>query len=140
MSAKHTTCIPDGYSVDESGIVYADTDWRGFGFRALTQDLNSHGYPSVRLVFPDGTRKRVAVHRMVAEAFLSPRPSPEHEIRHLNGDRKDNRARNLKWGTRSENAQDRVQHGRTYRPDWSDPEKRERWSASMRGKKKVSHA
>jgi len=55
------------------------------------------------------------VHRMVAEAFHGPRPSPAHEVRHLDGDRANNRPSNLAWGTRQENAADRDLHGTTAR-------------------------
>lgn len=112
---SHTSCIPDGYTVDENGIVYSSIEWRGSEYRAMNQTLNSHGYPSVRLIFSDGFRRRIVVHRMVAEAFLGPRPSPQHEIRHLNGNKEDNRTDNLAWGTRKENAEDRERHGRTSR-------------------------
>lgn len=55
------------------------------------------------------------VHRMVAEAFHGPKPSPDHEVRHLDGDRTNNRAINLAWGTHAENIDDRAQHGTTAR-------------------------
>lgn len=61
----------------------------------------------------NGFRKRRYVHHVVAEAFLPPRPSPEHELRHLDGDRANNAASNLAWGTRQDNANDRAAHGRT---------------------------
>jgi len=53
------------------------------------------------------------VHRMVTEAFHGPRPTPQHQVRHLNGDRTDNRAENLAWGTAQENIDDRAVHGTT---------------------------
>jgi hypothetical protein len=37
------------------------------------------------------------------------------EVRHLNGKRDDNRVANLAWGTRTENAADRLAHG----TDWN---------------------
>lgn len=63
----------------------------------------------------DGKRLRRYVHSLVAYAFLPPRPSSEHEVRHLNGERGDNHIDNLAWGTRKENAADRERHGRTAR-------------------------
>lgn len=50
------------------------------------------------------------VHRLIALTFHGPRPEGL-EIRHLNGDMHDNRACNLRYGTHSENEQDKVQHG-----------------------------
>ncbi|MEE9384561.1 MAG: HNH endonuclease signature motif containing protein [Nannocystaceae bacterium] len=51
-----------------------------------------------------------SVHTLVLTAFVHPRP-PEMETRHLNGKKLDNRLENLAWGTRAENAQDKVKHG-----------------------------
>lgn len=54
--------------------------------------------------------KQFRVHRLVLEAFVGPCPT-EMEARHLNGDRMDNRLENLRWGTKSENAYDKIRHG-----------------------------
>jgi hypothetical protein len=51
----------------------------------------------------------------VAAQFLPERPSPEHEVRHLDGNKDNPHADNLAWGTRKENADDRERHGRTSR-------------------------
>lgn len=51
-----------------------------------------------------------AVHQLVAEAFLGPRPAGQ-EVRHLDGNGLDNRRGNLAWGTRAENMQDSIRHG-----------------------------
>ncbi|WP_407641233.1 HNH endonuclease signature motif containing protein [Aurantiacibacter spongiae] len=75
---------------------------------------NADGYPSVRLTI-NGKRSRLAVHRLVAREYLSPRPSPAHEVRHLDGDKTNNSVENLAWGTTKENAEDRERHGRTSR-------------------------
>src|SRR5690606_26890186 len=82
--------------------------------RELRQDLNDDGYPSVRIT-TDGKRTRFAVHVLVAKHHLPPRPSPQHEVRHLDGNRMNPSASNLAWGTRQENADDRETHGRTSR-------------------------
>lgn len=49
-------------------------------------------------------------HIMVLEAFVGPRP-PGMQVRHLNDIKDDNRLSNLRWGTSSENAKDRVRNG-----------------------------
>jgi hypothetical protein len=54
--------------------------------------------------------KRFPVHRLVAEAFIGPRPE-DLDTRHLNGVWTDNRAANLTYGTRSDNMQDAIRHG-----------------------------
>lgn len=67
------------------------------------------GYPRVSLR-RDGRDTVRAVHVLVAEAFIGPRP-PGHEVRHINGVRTDPGAHNLIYGTRSENMRDAVRHG-----------------------------
>lgn len=57
-----------------------------------------------------GSSVKLQVHRLVLQAFVGPCP-PGMECRHLNGDEQDNRVENLRWGTPSENARDRVRHG-----------------------------
>lgn len=51
------------------------------------------------------------VHALVCSAFHGPKSDPKLQVRHLNGDRLDNRPENLRWGTCSENMHDRVRHG-----------------------------
>ena len=51
----------------------------------------------------DGNAKMHKLHRIVAEAFV-PNPDNKPEIDHINTDRTDNRAENLRWVTRKENA------------------------------------
>ena len=58
-----------------------------------------------------GQAREVTVHRLVAEAFLGPCPDG-HEVRHLNGDKLDNRICNLAYGPRSQNVLDTYIHRR----------------------------
>lgn len=76
--------------------------------------LKPHDLPYLRVELSRENRQYVRrVHRLVAEAFHGPAPEG-HEVRHLNGDSHDNRASNLRWGTRAENMQDMVRHGRSH--------------------------
>jgi hypothetical protein len=50
------------------------------------------------------------IHALVCEAFHGPRPIGA-EVRHLDGNRFNNAAANLAWGTPQENAADRALHG-----------------------------
>lgn len=112
--SKHTIPDFDGYAATISGHIYSTkSNWRGIGCRKLAADLNSHGYPRVRLTIAGGKRRSMAIHRLMAATFLPPRPSAAHEVRHLDGNKTNNAASNLKWGTRKENAEDRARHGRT---------------------------
>ena len=71
------------------------------------------GKPYLRVTLSDNDNRQVTrkVHILVLETFTGPRPSPEHETRHLDGNHTNNHLHNLKWGTIQENADDRVAHG-----------------------------
>lgn len=104
-----------GYEVTEDGKVFSIShNWRGYGRREMTQEINDDGYPSVRLTI-NGKRTRATVHSLVAKTFLPPRPSPKHEVRHLDGNKNNSCWWNLCWGTPKENADDRERHQRTSR-------------------------
>ena len=95
--------------------------------RNLSQYANPvNGYCYV--VLSDRTRRRrTTVHVLVLEAFHGLAGAGQ-EARHLNGNRRDNRAANLGWGTRIENAADRLLHG----TDWTgDKHKNRRLSAAL---------
>jgi hypothetical protein len=57
-------------------------------------------------------KKALWLHALILEAFKGPCP-PGLECRHLDGDPTDNRPSKLCWGTRSENIQDRIRHGKS---------------------------
>jgi hypothetical protein len=61
-----------------------------------------NGYMKVTLCY-NRIRRDVLVHRIVATAFLRP-PKAGEEANHKNLDKVDNRAINLEWVTRAENA------------------------------------
>ena len=71
--------------------------------------VTPRGYKQVGLS-RDGVSKTFRVHTLVALSFYGPRPDGL-EVRHLNGDKLDNRLVNLKYGTRSENRLDIRQTG-----------------------------
>jgi hypothetical protein len=103
-----------GYEADDNGYIWSvETNWRGYGVRRLVEEIDRHGYSRVRL-YRDGRRVRKQVHRLVALAFYG-EPGEGEEVRHLDGDRANNRPCNLRWGTGLENAHDRERHGHTAR-------------------------
>lgn len=73
----------------------------------LAQHDNGHGY----IWYYVGDNRRKYAHRLVAEAFI-PNPNNKPEIDHINGVRSDNRVENLRWVTRSENANNPVTYRR----------------------------
>jgi len=89
----------DRYGVGDDGRVYR-TD--GGEPRPMRPGLTSKGYQTVTLC-REGSRKTALVHHLVCAAFYGPRPSAEHEVRHLDGCRTNNVPENLDWGTRSQN-------------------------------------
>lgn len=103
----------DDYEILPDGRVFSIShNWRGYGKREMRQTLNGHDYPSVRLTIGD-KRVRMTVHGLVAKIYLPPKPSPDHEVRHLDGNKLNSHCANLAWGTAKENADDREKHGRT---------------------------
>lgn len=59
-------------------------------------------YKTVMLDADDGTRKPIAVHRLVALAWHK-NPDAKPEVDHIDGDKQNNAVSNLHWVTRSEN-------------------------------------
>ncbi|TAL00363.1 MAG: hypothetical protein EPO08_13865, partial [Rhodospirillaceae bacterium] len=51
------------------------------------------------------------IHVLVAEAFLPPRPTPNHWVRHYDGNSRNNHVSNLRWGTPQDDADDRMRLG-----------------------------
>lgn len=78
--------------------------------RRLLGKLDQDGYRRVTLV-RDGVHHYRSAHFLVLFTFVGPRPEGVREIRHLNGDRDDNRLENLAYGTSLENKADAREHG-----------------------------
>lgn len=54
--------------------------------------------------------KQIAVHRLVATAFLGEKPSDRHSVDHINGDTTDNRVSNLRWALQREQRLNQRKH------------------------------
>ena len=91
--------IPFGdknYLVSEDGKIY-----NGDSGKELKPSVSkSTGYMKVVLYQKNGKRKDFNVHRLVANAFVC---GHGEEVNHINGNKRDNRAKNLEWCTRDEN-------------------------------------
>jgi len=101
-----------GYRVGSDGTVWSrlkpGVGVIGDEWRQLRQRLDKYGYPRVN-IYRDHVMFVRTVHQLVLGAFFS-RP-PSSECRHLDGDSTNNRIENLRWGSVSDNAIDRVVHG-----------------------------
>ena len=73
--------------------------------RVLKPGTNQHGYQYVTLRRSGKSFTR-EVHKLVAVAFLPQQEKPKIQVRHLDGNRLNNRIANLAWGTASENQLD----------------------------------
>lgn len=76
---------------------------------ALSGSPTSKGYLTVSL--SRGSWETHAVHKLVCEAFYGTAPFDGAQIRHMDGDQRNNRPENLDWGTQADNWQDRKAHG-----------------------------
>jgi len=86
------------YAVSNTGKVAS----MKHGWKILKTRDDHHGYPSLTLRKP-GIRKEPRVYNLVADAFLPPKPSPEHEVNHKDGDKQNSHIDNLEWMTGSQN-------------------------------------
>ncbi len=75
------------------------------------------------------------VHQLVARTFLGPQP-PNTDVRHLNGNPKDNRAENLAYGSRTDNILDVFRQGKAWRKLTTEQaqEIKQRLSAGEKGR------
>lgn len=89
--------------VTKDGNVY----WKDYygNFNIKQQHKTEKGYMYVRKM-ANGARKKIKVHRLVAEAFI-PNPENKPQVDHINRIRDDNRVENLRWTTAKENSENR---------------------------------
>jgi hypothetical protein len=100
-----------GYLVSSRGDVYSCWNTGPHNrmthlYYKLSPGLTRAAYLHVNV---SGTHR--LVHALVLEAFVGPCPDGL-ECRHLDGNPQNNNRSNLCWGTRRENANDRVKHGK----------------------------
>lgn len=103
------------YQVSDTGRVRSlvrmtRSGLKGGGLLRLQNRNAPDRYPFVKLV-DSGRQSLQMIHRLVLLAFRGPCPQGI-EGRHYDGNRHNNRLKNLLWGTRAENHADRLRHGR----------------------------
>lgn len=97
----------DGYQVSTLGRVISRRRTRPV---VLKPWVTPKGYHFVRLWTDALHSHPKAVHRLVAQAFIGPRPEGM-EVRHLDGNPDNNGLDNLTYGSHSQNMHDIVTHG-----------------------------
>ena len=78
------------------------------GTHEMKQFIRGRGYSAVRLC-KDGKQRDATVHRLVAAAFCEQKDGCAY-VNHINGDKRDNGAKNLEWCTMRENINHAYQH------------------------------
>lgn len=94
------------YQVSNEGQVRS---FHSGAWKLVRSNLNRLGYVHLNLC-KNGKKFKKLVHQLVLESFIGPRPSDKHVSCHKNGNRSDNRAENLRWGTYKSNAADKREH------------------------------
>ena len=92
------------YTVTDDGRVFSLMN-SSFKRRTIEkkQGIDKDGYPYVML-YKDGKRKHMTVHRLVASAFLE-NDDDLPQVNHKDGNKQNNTVENLEWCTASHNVQ-----------------------------------
>lgn len=100
--------IADGYYAREDGVIISKKHGK---YREMSPSYNkANGYYNVRVGIEINKYKTFNVHQLIAMAFIGYVPDGM-EVMHYDGDRTNNRADNLSYGTRLENHADKIRHG-----------------------------
>ena len=116
MSVENFDLIPlvykiptPGYFVKKDGSIWSN---KKLGIKKLKTYEHKTGYLKCCLTI-NNKQHRVSVHRLIATTFYGVRPD-RMVCRHLDGNKRNNSASNLTWGTQKENIDDCKLHGTTY--------------------------
>lgn len=104
MEWRQIPSWPEYEASDEGQIRRRTLAGNGKGLKPRSQALSRWGYAVCTLSRGGLFKKSVKIHRLVAEAFHGPSSLPL--VRHLNGNKLDNRPCNLAYGTQLENRAD----------------------------------
>lgn len=107
------------YQVSDDGrVARAKAENNTYVGKLLEPNYTKDGY-RYYVLCRNGKTRTLKAHALVALAFVGPRPSGRHQVRHLDGCPSNNHYTNLTWGTAKQNAEDRDRHGRTPRGETS---------------------
>ena len=99
------------YTVNDRGEVFSLPRFgTGAERRKLKWAYRPNGYWFVTLSVKNKP-KRISVHRLVAEHFLEKPKNNGLQVDHIDGDKSNNSANNLRWVTASENQQYSIMNG-----------------------------
>lgn len=76
----------------------------------VLKPIKMGAYVGLQLKRSDGHTEKAYLHRLICEAHHGPCPAGM-ECRHIDGDKKNNAAENLSWGTKAKNETDKQIHG-----------------------------
>ena len=114
---RHIPSSPNmDYMAGSDGQVYSRTRYKGFGRKEyvdwypLVGHRNNKGYQTISMCHKSKKVTKI-VHRLICEAFHGIPKNSSMQVRHLDGNQKNNIPSNLRWGTQQENWMDRKAHG-----------------------------
>lgn len=94
--------ISTWYYITEDGKCYNSKTNK---FLRGQENCKNH-YFTYNITLPDGSKKRLYAHRLVAQAFLEkPLNLQQNQINHIDGNKLNNHKDNLEWATEKENMQ-----------------------------------
>lgn len=110
--AVYVTATGEAFSLSKKcGLLSKKFNTNALGHRS--KKYNDIYYQKIKLCTTtngNNTFKSYWFHILVCTAFHGPRPSPRHQVDHINRDRFDNRPENLRWVTPHENSMNSIRH------------------------------
>lgn len=98
-----------GYFATKDGKIWSAPKGRNYiKGRFLKPGLDTFGYYVVNL-YKNGKHCTYTIHRLILETYIGPCPK-DMEACHNNGNKIDNKLKNLRWDTHSNNQKDAVNH------------------------------
>jgi HNH endonuclease len=99
-----------GYEFSNLGRAYSHYSRRFLKGRTARE---GHIYLEMVRNGPTEKRPQIPLHRLILQVFVGPCLPGKEIVRHLDGDPRNNRVENLRWGTSQENSFDRHKHNGT---------------------------
>lgn len=104
----------DAFEVSSLGRLRRTRSCKGTPIAEKRPTMGKDGYFRTSLV-QQGRRRDVTLHRLVCETFHGQQPEGKPCVAHIDGDKGNNSADNLRWSSYAENERDKISHGKTPR-------------------------